>query len=1310
MKHTQYKIIFTISRMPMASVLFKSMLCSFFLLIIPIEKTISQQKSIQFKHISTDEGLSRSQVTCIQQDYKGFMWIGTLSGGLNKYDGTNFVVYRNIPSDTTSISHNSTMSIIEDHNKNLFFGTYSGLSIYNRNLDQFINLKFDKKSALYKFDKQIRKIAEDPKGNLWLATREGLLCFNYKNNTVKRYKHISNNDTTISDNIIESVFCDSKSRLWISTDKGLDFIDLKTGKLEHIMTCKSHRDTIKTLFHNIAVEDKEGNIWFGSNDGLFFFDNKQTSNTFELIHFNNEHANPQSLSHNYIKSLFVDSDSTLWIGTENGGINVLNKDKKSFSRVLIDDYNQNSLNNLSIHAIYQDRSSNMWFGTFGGGLNIALKNMDYVIHYSKLPGAPMSLNNNMINSFLENDNGQIWVATDGGGLNLLNMNTGRFVHYNSLNSNLKSDALLCFENDGKDNIWIGTWAGGLVNFNKKTNSFKSFTTKNSGISDDNIHSIAKDNYGNLWLGSQNGGLIKYNIKANKFKAFLPENSGISDRRVSVVKINSKGLIYCGATTAFQIYNPIENKFISYTNNPRDTNTISNKYVTDILIQNDTMVWLATGSGLNLFNPKTNKFRCFKKENGLPGNLIASLVIDKSNMLWVSTNNGLCRFDYKNNKFKIFTKSDGLQGNEFTDRSILSTKNGEILIGGTNGFNLIFPDKIIENKRIPNILITNFQIFYQPVKIGVEGSPLQRQISETDEISLNYNQSVLTFNFVSMDFNNPSKNQYAYMMEGFDADWVYCGNRREATYTNLSPGKYIFRVKGSNNDGVWNETGASITIIIRPPYWQTIWFKLIILAFLVSSIYIFIKKRIQTEKKVAKRLEIKVKQRTMELEKTAVLLKENQEEIELQKEELKAQRDSLEITNTILIEKQGLIVLQNEELDKHRNSLEKLVEERTQELEKALYSAEESNRLKSSFLANMSHEIRTPMNAIIGFSSLLTDEGMTTQERRSMVDIINKSCNSLLVLINDILDLSKIQADQMTMITDNIDLIELFIDIQKTFLLEAKAKGISIILNNNQLPEKLIVHADFVRVKQVLTNLITNALKFTNEGIIEFGIKDTGSKITIYVRDSGIGIPSHFGNTIFDRFTKIEDNKNILYGGTGLGLSISKSLVELWNGEIWYESEVNVGSTFYFTIPNNGFLEEMPKFGERGLRASRYPDLHSKTILIVEDQEINYIVLNKYLKKTQAHIIWAHNGQEAISIFNSYAIDLILMDIKMPIMDGIEATIEIRKTNPTVTIIAQTAYAFDNEIRSFLDFGMNGYITKPIRENELLQLINEKFGI
>jgi signal transduction histidine kinase/ligand-binding sensor domain-containing protein len=823
----------------------------------------AQPKRLQFMKLTPDNGLSSSIISAILQDKRGFIWVGT-SNGLNRYDGYNFVVYKNNPSDSASLPDNVVKTIFEDHDKQLFIGTETSLCLYDRGKNRFLNYMSEKSSPLRGVDCGISKIIEDSLGNLWLATDCGVVYFDRSKNQITRFTHNPDDPESLSNNDVVELLLDKFNRLWVTTRKGLNLFQPVKGNFKHFTRVQNDQEDLSnTIFTNIA-EDKDGNIWFGSDEGLFCLKNYPAAEDKGLIHYRYDSRDNNSLSINQISALYVDVDGNLWIGTENGGINLFDSDNQRFWHFRRDDYDSQSLNNESIEAIYQDKTGNLWFGTYTGGLNIAVKDRDAIICYQKLPGAPFSLSHNTVMCFLEDHDGHTWLGTDGGGLNLFNIQTNHFSSFTLENSNLISNSLLCLLEDSRNQIWIGAWAGGLVHFDPESGSFKSLTSKNSSIQDNNIYAVEEGFSNDLWLGSLEHGLIHYQIGENTFTAYTPDNSGAGDRMVIKIVKYSKGRLLIGTAQNFQIFSPSQNKFTTFEYDRNNKNSLSYPRVTDILAENDTCIWIGTPDGLNRFNPVTLSFVRYYKNDGLPDSFIKGLVLDNSGVLWVTTNGGVCRFDYRHSEFKNFVRADGLQSNEFSDRSVLKMKNGALLMGGTKGFNIIYPEKIRENKAIPEVVITDFKLFNKSVKPADIGSPLSQNITETKSLTLSHKQSMVTFAYAVLDFSAPSKNKYAYKMENFDRDWIYPDSKIDATYTNLSPGNYIFHVKGSNDDGLWNETGTSINITILPPWWSTWWFRFLIFAtvILMFTAILFLRVRMLKNQKLL--LEKTVEIKTSEL--------------------------------------------------------------------------------------------------------------------------------------------------------------------------------------------------------------------------------------------------------------------------------------------------------------------------------------------------------------------------------------------------------------------------------------------------------------
>lgn len=400
--------------------------------------------------------------------------------------------------------------------------------------------------------------------------------------------------------------------------------------------------------------------------------------------------------------------------------------------------------------------------------------------------------------------------------------------------------------DSKDNIWIGKWDGGVSLLNKQTKSFVTYTSENSRLSSNNVMDIIEDRKGSLWFATtanaNGGGLNKFDKKSGSFTVYTQESNGLVYNALEVIKEDRKGNILVGTYQGFCIFNPETQKSINYVHDSQNENSLSNDHITSFFEEDSVTIWIATVNGLNRLNRITNTFTRYYKTDGLPSSFIFGVEKDDKGFLWISTNGGLSRFDPKTNFFKNYTKEDGLQGNTFIKKSNFRSRDGKVYFGGTNGFNVFDPNQVTDNTYIPPVVITDFKIFNKPVMIGDKG--LGNEIGMTEGLVLSYTQSVFSFDFAALNYISSSKNQYAYKMEGFDKEWNFVGTKRTATYTNLDPGKYVFRVKGSNNDGVWNEQGASIRVIITPPFWQTLWFRLILLAVLSGIIYWIYKWRVQ----------------------------------------------------------------------------------------------------------------------------------------------------------------------------------------------------------------------------------------------------------------------------------------------------------------------------------------------------------------------------------------------------------------------------------------------------------------------------------
>ncbi len=1333
----------------------------------------SNLSKLKFDHITTDNGLSQSTVTSIIQDCQGFLWFGTFDG-LNRYDGYNFTVYRHDPNDMTSIISNQIKSIYEDNKGNLWIGTSNGLSRYDREQDKFINYNSRNGYALEEVD--ILNVFKDKKGNLWLGTNDdGLFLYDPESDNIKIYK-AGNEDGGLRSNKIKQIFEDSKGNIWIATDGGglniYDYITDSFKRLEH------QEENPHSLIGNkvyTIFEDSEGYLWFACyGKGLSFIKVDEIDKQV-FKHFQNNPNNENSLSSNDILAICEGQKGELWIGTENGGINLLNKNTQNFTHFKSSQNDPFSINNDSVYSIYKDNIGDIWAGTFSGGINVVNFSNQGFIHYKSMPDG---LSHNSVWEFSEDRQGIIWIATDGGGLNRFNPETEDFKYYNSSNSDLKSDAVLTVYIDSENNVWTGTWAGGINLFDRQKKSFINFINE-SNPSSNNVFDIAEDKMGNLWFATQ-AGLIKYNKTDKSFINYNSENAGLPDNFVEVIKISSQGDLLLGASKGFTIFNPETNKNINYTHDEKNSNSLSHNFVTDIFEEDENFIWIATNYGLNKLNRATGTIKKYFKSNGLPNDLVFGIEKDLNGFFWISTNGGLSRFNPVTEEFKNYTKVDGLQSDNFIKKSRYKSKNGTLYFGGENGFNAFYPGNIIENKNIPPVVITDFQIFNKSIKPGTQDSPLKKQISQTDELVLSYKHSVFSFGFTALNFVSSDKNQYAYMLEGFDREWNYIGKRRLATYTNINPGEYTFRVKGSNNNNIWNEEGTSVKIIITPPFWKTAWFRItgaFLIILLVSAVY-YLRTRAIRERN--RQLELTVQERTRELADERNLLKTlidiipdpifskddksrfilmnkalvqilgfNSQEDILGRTDLEIFQDQDESAKKFYEDEQkilrtGIPLINVEEKVKNHTSglphwilttkvrledsngnvkgivgISHDITERKkfeEELKQAKLVAEEANKAKSEFLANMSHEIRTPMNGIIGMTELLLKTELNSQQFDYM-DIVKQSAVSLLDLLNDILDFSKIESGKLELEKIDFDLRNVLETTASTMAAQANSKQIELICNlENDTPSAL--RGDPSRLRQIIINLVGNAIKFTEKGeiVINAGL-DTSRSNDVFcclhftVRDTGIGIPAEKLKCIFESFAQVDASTTRKYGGTGLGLTISQKLTEMMDGDMWAESEPGHGSTFHFTAT---FEKREPD--EEIIRKSISKELNCDRVLIVDDNSTNCLILKNTLEPCGFSCEICNTGKEGLArLYESYKdgnkFCLILLDYHMPEMNGFEfaETVRSDRVFDDIKIIMMSSITEKGDIEKRHKAGIESYLQKPVLQKNLIQTIVTTFG-
>jgi len=1062
--------------------------------------TIGYSQQYIFTNYSINNGLSQSVVNCLFQDSKGYIWIGT-QNGLNRFNGETFDGFSYNPADSGSISNSWIYAIAEDAQGNLWVGTKGGLNKFLPNQNKFQRIAYQT-SFTYDVTQYSYDIRCLRNGRILINTPPVVSIYDPQKESFTHFQSELKYDGSVKDVKIP-IFEDADGKIWIGSTKGMAVFSLQTKEFSYFSFRNNSGDVINDVNVTAIFKDKKGKLWVGTTSGLFSYNS--ILNQFEESKFTLDSSKRNVFENTCIRTIIEDKSGNLIVGTEGHGLYVVSL----YSQNPVNIQNYTSENSEIGHNIVQsliiDRSENLWVGTLQGISKTDLKKKKFNLY--RRSNSPNSLNllGNVVASLYKDDDGTLWVGNWGQGLNRINRKTREVEHFSTQlagNHHIANDFIHVIIRDTDHHIWLGTRNGMLI-YDKPGNIFVAYNEyfKNPSLPTFNqvrIYMIIQDLASNYWIGTQNG-LYKINLDKSTVEVFQKEldvNHQLSSNLVYCLLEDSDGLIWIATVSGLDVYNPLTKKIKHFR---KEEKGLIDDFVISLCEDRHGQIWIGTSTYVNVYNKKDSTFTYYSQEQGLPNNRIFEIIKDKNNDMWVATGKGLCRFDEKQNSFHTFTLEDGLQSLEFNLRAACACADGEMLMGGMNGFNSFYPDSISKNPYIPNLVFTAFYKTKGNSKeyVNLNGSP---------EIVLNHTVNSFTIEFAALEYTNPQRNNYAYQMEGISDEWVNIGNRKFVPFSALQAGEYTFKVRGSNNDGVWNNNEISIKIVILPPWWKSIYAYLSYLGFIILSIVVFIKnreRRLRNDKKI---LEQKVLERTLQIEKQSELINS-----------------------------------QNQEL-------------------------KELNRTKDKFFSIIGHDLGNQFNIIVGFSEMLVSgfKKLDSSKLEYHLSNIYNSSKHANDLLENLLTWAKMQTKSIPfnpqlfhiqdIITESLELLEGAFT-KKNIQIKVIAK------------EEILVFADVNMFSTVFRNLVGNAIKFTAEnGNITIRLIRMTDYCEITVEDSGVGVAVEDVQKIF----RIDSNHSTLgtngEKGTGLGLVLCKEFIEKQNGKIWVESVVGKGSKFIFTLP------------------------------------------------------------------------------------------------------------------------------------------------
>ncbi|TYA84177.1 two-component regulator propeller domain-containing protein [Seonamhaeicola marinus] len=1242
-----------------------------------------QSNTLKFEHFIDDKGLTQNTILDVVQDRDGFLWIGT-ANGLYKYDGQRFTVYRSNIDDSEGLINNMITKLLVDANNVLWIGTVGGLCTLDLNNQTFKhadgNLSFKDITAIY---------SDKDDGSIWIGTKTSGLYHIIKPNaqeeTLEHFYYQPYQSDVINSNSVLSVAKDKHSNLWVGTEKGLNRMYAPKSDAKSFVTVPGFNNAVDAMFLT-----RSGKFVVGEKGtGLWSLDKPTSVHALNKESFHNYSLNLETSQQSYgnISNIKEDFEGKLWIGVYGYGLYHLNIETGSFNFYTPNDTYEETLSNRRIKTILVDKTNVLWVGTEVGGLNkcdLQNKNI-YFLTRNKL--SENTLSNASVNAILEADN-CLWIGTENG-LNQIqfkeNYQSPSIKHFfyeriNETSGFTNQQTVKSIFKDREGTYWLGKESVYQMQFNKES---QRVSHEQTPIKLPNVFSILQDKEGALWFGSFSDGLVKWKktkkngkydfTNVTHYKSDINNEFSIGSNFISCLLEDSKGNIWVGGlqggiSLLKKGKRQNEDRFVTYFHEPNNPKSLSHNSVFSIYEDKDGNYWLGTfGGGLNKMTLDENGdpvFEHFLEKDGLANNAVYGILEDENGYLWMSTDNGISRFNPKDKSFKNFKKGDGLQSNNFRKNAYYKNKHDYLFFGGLKGLNIFHPETLTDNDIPAEPKLTGFKIKNELIEIGKTHNGrviLEEKSGAVDRITkLEHHENTLTFEFAALHFAAPEKNKFKYQLDGFDDSWQDSKGLSFAHYTNLPSGNYSFKVKASNNDGVWNEVPATFNFRIEPPFWYTWWaysIYILVLSAIIFAIISFLS--LQEKEKAA---------------------------VKVQKE------------------------------------------------------IEQVNRLKLQFFTNISHEFKTPITLILNPIEELLESIGDNALVKPKLQIIQRNANSLLRLVHQLMEFRKIEVGETKLAATKSNVIRFVKEITNSFKASAKKNEVSISFESEL--KTFEIWFDWDKLEKILNNLIFNAIKFTNAGgeievrVLKtvdtdvIAINDQHLKLkylSIEVEDNGVGIKKDELPFVFHRFYQVNQTRKRTRKGSGIGLAITKDLVELHHGKIEVESQQGEGTKFTIKLPlgkehllpeeivepavsdlvTNFDVESEELNGELGINEELTENDFENSVLVVDDNPDIRLLIREGFSKVYK-VFEAENGKEGLNVALKEMPDLIVSDILMPEMDGIELTNALKSNIRTshIPIILLTALNSVEHRIEGLESGADAYIPKPFKM-KLLSVRAEK---